>query len=98
ALWYALDRSGIHATVAGVVLGFMIPARAPRAPRAVIGELAAHVVALHAEPADAELDRTEILMMEEKLEAMESPLDRFVHLWHPFVAFAVMPLFALANA
>jgi len=37
-------------------------------------------------------------MIEEKLEELEAPLDRFVHLWHPFVAFLVMPVFALANS
>src|SRR5687768_15738877 len=37
-------------------------------------------------------------MIEEKLEELEAPLNHFVHLWHPFVAFLIMPAFALANA
>jgi Na+:H+ antiporter, NhaA family len=71
ALWYALQRSGIHATIAGVVTGLMIPARTRRPRREVI---------------------------EERLENLEAPLQRFVHLWHPFVAYFVMPLFALTNS
>jgi NhaA family Na+:H+ antiporter len=47
---------------------------------------------------DEELEGAEILMIEEKLEDLEAPLNRFVHLWHPFVAFLIMPAFALANA
>jgi len=34
----------------------------------------------------------------ERLEELESPLNRFVHLLHPYVAFLIMPLFALANS
>ena len=70
ALWYAVHRSGIHATIAGVVIGFMIPARPPRPSREVIGEL----------------------------EDLEAPVHRFVHLWHPYVAYLIMPLFALVNS
>ncbi len=36
--------------------------------------------------------------MEERLEELEPPLTRFVHLLHPWVAFGIMPLFALANS
>src|SRR5204863_2222373 len=43
------------------------------------------------------LQNAEILLIEEKLEEIEAPLDRFVHALHPYVAFGIMPLFALAN-
>jgi NhaA family Na+:H+ antiporter len=98
ALWYALHHSGIHATISGVVAGLMIPARPRRSCREVIRELAAHVNDVEQRSSDEELRGAEILMIEEKLEELEAPLNRFVHLWHPFVAFLVMPLFALANS
>jgi Na+:H+ antiporter, NhaA family len=98
ALWYALHHSGIHATISGVVAGLMIPARPQRPCRDVIRELGAHVRDVEQRSSDEELRGAEILMIEEKLEELEAPLNRFVHLWHPFVAFLVMPTFALANS
>ena len=76
----------------------MIPARPRRAVRDVLGELADHVRGLLSGPAAEELDDAAILQIEEKLEELEAPLTRFVHLLHPYVAFGIMPLFALANS
>ena len=98
ALWYALHSGGIHATIAGVVLGLMIPVRPPRSSREVLRELAEHVAALDKKPADEDLAGAEILAIEEKLEDLQAPVPRFVHLLHPFVAFFIMPIFALANS
>jgi NhaA family Na+:H+ antiporter len=97
-LWYALHRGGIHATIAGVVTGLMIPARPPRPSREVIRELTQHVTRLDREAGDDELVGAEILMIEEKLEDLEAPLQRFIHLLHPYVAYLIMPVFALANS
>jgi NhaA family Na+:H+ antiporter len=97
-LWYALHHGGIHATIAGVILGLMIPARPQRASREVLRELAEHVSELDRKPADEELEGAEILAIEEKLEDIQAPVQRFVHLLHPFVAFLIMPVFALANS
>jgi NhaA family Na+:H+ antiporter len=98
ALWFALHRSGIHATISGVVTGLMIPARPPRPWREVIGDLAQHVTRLDRDAGDDDLGAAEILMIEEKLEELEAPLQRFVHVLHPYVAFWIMPIFALANS
>ncbi len=57
-LWAAMAKSGVHATIAGVLLGMTIPAAG----------------------ADA------------------SPLRRLEHALHPWVAYGIMPVFALANA
>jgi len=72
ALWYTLHHGGVHATIAGVILGLCIPAH-PRPDRD--GRRSNELGGDHA----------------------QSPLDRFVHRLHPVAAFAVMPLFALAN-
>jgi NhaA family Na+:H+ antiporter len=98
ALWYALHHGGIHATIAGVILGLMIPARPLRASRAVLRELAEHVSELNHKPHQEELAAAEILAIEEKLEDLQAPVHRFIHLLHPFVAFLIMPVFALANS
>ena len=64
----------------------------------MLRELAQHVARLDQKPEDEDLEGAEILMIEEKLEDMEAPVHRFVHLLHPFVAFVIMPVFALANS
>jgi NhaA family Na+:H+ antiporter len=97
-LWYSVHHGGIHPTVAGVVLGLSIPTRARRPSRDVLGELRNYVSLLFDRAADEDLDAAEILMIEEKLEDLEAPLYRFEHRWHPFMAFFVMPVFALANS
>jgi NhaA family Na+:H+ antiporter len=98
-LWYALHHAGIHATIAGVIAGFCIPARPRSRPREVLAELGVHAAGLARSTADDdELDAAAILGIEERLEDLEAPLARFVHVLHPWVAFGIMPLFALANS
>ncbi len=64
-LWVCVLKSGIHATLAGVVLAFAIPLRVK----------------------DADGNRAE-----------DAPLYCLEHALHPWVAFLIMPVFALANA
>jgi NhaA family Na+:H+ antiporter len=97
-LWLALHHGGIHATVAGVITGLAIPARARRASRSVLRDLAAHADRLLRTPEDEELDGAAVAELEERLEELEAPLTRLVGTLHPWVAFGIMPVFALANA
>jgi NhaA family Na+:H+ antiporter len=98
ALWWTLHHAGIHATIAGVVLGLAIPARPRRSAREVLEGLGEHVGGLVDRPLDDELEAEALLGIEERIEDLEAPLTRFVHLLHPFVGFGIMPLFALANS
>jgi NhaA family Na+:H+ antiporter len=61
-------------------------------------ELCAHVTGLAERAPDENLDGAEILGIENELEDLQAPIDRFIHTLHGFVAFFVMPLFALANS
>jgi NhaA family Na+:H+ antiporter len=47
---------------------------------------------------DEELADENVRAIEDALEAREAPLDRFTSALHPWVAFGVMPIFALTNA
>ncbi|MFY0567747.1 Na+/H+ antiporter NhaA [Archangium lansingense] len=98
ALWYTMHHGGVHATIAGVVVGMMIPARPMRRGREVLEDLHGFIGQLLREPADEALRANQLLHIEEQLEDIEPPLTRFVHLWHGWSAYAIVPLFALANS
>lgn len=97
-LWYAIHHAGIHATIAGVLTGLAVPARARVSPREVIDSLAHHARELASTREDEELDGENVRGIERALEVRQSPLGRFESVLHPWVAFAVMPVFALANS
>jgi NhaA family Na+:H+ antiporter len=98
ALWYAMHHAGIHATLSGVVLGMMIPSLPTRRGREVLNDLGAYISRIVQEPEDESVRNAQLLYIEEQLEDIEPPLNRFEHLWHGYVAFGIVPLFALANS
>jgi NhaA family Na+:H+ antiporter len=65
-VWVCVLKSGVHATLAGVVTGLMIP---------------------HLRRGDEVDDAVE-----------HSPLEHLEHALHPWVAYAILPVFAFANA
>jgi NhaA family Na+:H+ antiporter len=80
------------------VAGLAVPASPRRPLREVFEELAVHAGALARAASDADRDEAAANAIEEKLEDLEAPLTRFVHALHPWVAFGIMPLFAVANS
>jgi Na+:H+ antiporter, NhaA family len=85
-IWVAFVKSGVHPTVAGVGLGLLTPARpwlGDRVPVDVVTGLFRRFG-----PEEDVAQRRESV----------SPLERLEGELHPWVAFLVMPLFALANA
>ncbi|WP_164013705.1 Na+/H+ antiporter NhaA [Pyxidicoccus trucidator] len=98
ALWYGMHHGGIHATLSGVVLGLCIPSLPTRSGREVLEELAGFAAQCVREAGDEQVRGAQLLYIEERLEDLEPPLNRFVHLWHPYVAYGIVPLFALANS
>lgn len=97
-LWYAMHHAGIHATLSGVVLGMMIPSLPTRRGRDVLSELADYIRHAMLQPEDETMRNAQLLYIEEQLEDIEPPLNRFEHQWHGWVAYGVVPLFALANS
>jgi NhaA family Na+:H+ antiporter len=97
-MWYAFHRAGIHPTIAGVVLGLAVPAL-PRVPqRAVLDALAAHAGALAAGREDEAGAAEDVAGIERALEARQPVLARLTSILHPWVAFGVVPAFALVNS
>ncbi|MAT16517.1 MAG: Na+/H+ antiporter NhaA [Planctomyces sp.] len=99
AIWLCFHESGIHATIAGVILGVMTPANS-YLERGMAGELKHRADDLfHGGPWDEDLHRAEKIKSYRRI-AREtvSPLEYLIYVLHPWVAFVIMPLFALANA
>ncbi|GJL71484.1 MAG: Na(+)/H(+) antiporter NhaA [Nitrosomonas sp.] len=98
-IWLAVDASGIHPTITGVMLGLMTPARrwvSDERLYAILGQVIAH-------PASSEnsrdtKDRQTLQMAEIAARETLSPVERLEIAIHPWVGFVVMPLFAFANA
>jgi NhaA family Na+:H+ antiporter len=98
-IWLAFDASGVHATLSGVILGLMTPARSwvsDSRLHAIFDRVVAYPPGARwggNTSARQDLRRAGIAAREAL-----SPIERLEVSLHPWVAFTIMPLFALANA
>ena len=103
-LWLAMLKSGVHATLAGVITALTIPARPKFEPQQfslLVRRLLDKFDASHTPGMSImrnESQRSILQTLENGVHLVETPLQRLEHSMHVPVAFLIIPLFALANA
>lgn len=100
-LWFFLHESGLHATLAGVILAVLIPARPPANLKVLLAQAATVInrednhtgEAMREGPSEPTLRTLDALHAR-----IESPTDRMLRTTEPWSSYFVLPIFALANA
>lgn len=90
-LWAAVYSSGVHGTLAGVLVGLLVPSVPPSPERA--REVPLYVRALQE---DSNAARSQLAVSAAR--ATVAPSERLQYMLHPLSAFVVVPVFGLANA
>lgn len=104
-LWFTLYQSGVHATLAGVIGAFTVPARSKYNPSLFTSRLESQLddfIAKRGKSVKTIMTNEALHPIVESIEdsvmGVQSPLQRLEQFWHLPVAFIIIPIFALFNA
>ena len=101
-LWFALHESGVHATLAGVILAAATPTRPPANLHTLLAQAQAVIDAETREHGEAVLrtgpSEPALRALDAVHDRIESPASKLLRAVEPVSSYFVLPLFALANA
>ncbi len=89
-LWLAVYESGVHATIAGVIMGLLTPAH-PMQSELETGQV---VDVLD----NTDVNANDIRATATLIKGSVSACDRLIDTLHPWTSYVIVPVFALANA
>lgn len=100
-LWFLLHETGLHATLAGVILAVLIPTRPPANLNALLAQAATVIhledrqtgQAMRSGPSEPALRTLDAIH-----DRMDSPADKLLRTVEPWSSYLVLPIFAMANA
>ena len=99
-MWQFFLESGIHATLAGVLVAAIVPSRPDLERREYAGAVEDLLHDLNLAMANDDQEKAEgvVEQIEKLSRRTERPLERLEDMVHPWVSFVILPIFALANA
>ena len=96
-LWFGLYITGVHPSLAGVILGLMTPVTISFSKAECLSTVSHLANTLEKAESEANLEQSALKLQKVQRELI-SPVTRVNIALHPWVSFGIMPLFALANA